>query len=191
MAALSVHPGEVYSRLTVLCRLKNDCRNRPVFLCRCRCGHEIAVRSNALRTGNTRSCGCLHTETIKETVVRCWRKQKGEAAFNAVLSSYQAGAAKRKLIFQLNREQFARLITAPCVYCGQQRTNNAHPPGTFGAFHYTGLDRVDNGAGYVLSNVVPCCKCCNRMKSKRSRTEFLAWVKKVYDKHYGHSQEKG
>ena len=34
--------------------------------CRCDCGNRILVTSNALRTGNTRSCGCLEHDMLIE-----------------------------------------------------------------------------------------------------------------------------
>lgn len=35
--------------------------NRSLWLCKCDCGTEHLVRNNNLRSGNTRSCGHLHT----------------------------------------------------------------------------------------------------------------------------------
>lgn len=32
--------------------------------CRCDCGAEVVVRVSMLKSGNTKSCGCLHRETI-------------------------------------------------------------------------------------------------------------------------------
>lgn len=50
--------GEVFGRLTVLYR--NGSKNRnAVWHCRCDCGNEVDVRSDALRNGQTNSCGCL------------------------------------------------------------------------------------------------------------------------------------
>lgn len=47
-------------------------------------------------------------------------------------------------------------------------------------FVRNGIDRVDSAQGYVLTNVVPCCKQCNRAKSDLSREEFLTWVERVH-----------
>ena len=37
-------------------------RSDILWLCRCDCGAEVVVRGNNLRSGATRSCGCLHRE---------------------------------------------------------------------------------------------------------------------------------
>ena len=39
----------------------------PRVLCSCDCGNEVTVRESALRSGNTKSCGCLHREVAAET----------------------------------------------------------------------------------------------------------------------------
>lgn len=47
-------------------------------------------------------------------------------------------------------------------------------------YYYTGLDREDNTLGYLYSNLVPCCKVCNRAKSTMTRAEFLTWIGRAH-----------
>ena len=55
--------GQVYGRLTARkCVGKNN-RNKSLWLCTCACGGTITVPSDYLTSGDTRSCGCLHSET--------------------------------------------------------------------------------------------------------------------------------
>jgi hypothetical protein len=54
-------PGDRYGRLTVLEEVGIRGKNR-VFLCRCDCGTEKVLRSDYLRGGDTKSCGCLRRE---------------------------------------------------------------------------------------------------------------------------------
>ena len=51
---------------------------------------------------------------------------------------------------------------------------------------YNGLDRVNNGLGYVEGNVVPCCETCNTAKQNLDLPAFFEWVQRVYE----HSVEK-
>lgn len=37
----------------------------PTWRCRCDCGKECTVNGNNLRTGRTRSCGCLRGDVIR------------------------------------------------------------------------------------------------------------------------------
>lgn len=59
--------GQVFHWLTVLCENGRDKYNRVLWLCRCKCGNEVTVCSNNLRSGNTTSCGCYHRECVVET----------------------------------------------------------------------------------------------------------------------------
>lgn len=50
--------GDKYGKLTVLGRAP-DAGGQAAWRCRCECGNETIVRMCDLRTGHTRSCGCL------------------------------------------------------------------------------------------------------------------------------------
>ena len=55
---------KIFGRLTVI---ENDRMEKGVrwALCLCECGKEIDARVSGLRSGNTRSCGCLYKDTRK------------------------------------------------------------------------------------------------------------------------------
>lgn len=48
----------VFGNLTALYRVENR-RGRTAWLCRCVCGNEVVVTNHSLRSGETKSCGCL------------------------------------------------------------------------------------------------------------------------------------
>ena len=53
--------GQVFGSLTVLRRAGSDHhRSEASWLCRCVCGAEKVIRSDKLRDGRTKSCGCLN-----------------------------------------------------------------------------------------------------------------------------------
>ena len=56
--------GKQFDRLIVIKKAYVKINNRPAWVCKCSCGNpnEIIVSGNHLRTGHTRSCGCLHRE---------------------------------------------------------------------------------------------------------------------------------
>lgn len=54
--------GDKYGRLTVLFLQPERKRKQKVWHCKCDCGNEIDVVQSALRSGNTKSCGCLAKE---------------------------------------------------------------------------------------------------------------------------------
>lgn len=53
--------GKKYGRLTVVKRVENQ-GNKPMWECLCDCGNVKNVRSDSLKNGNIKSCGCLSKE---------------------------------------------------------------------------------------------------------------------------------
>lgn len=58
--------GKRFGRLTVLDRAGTHVsaggQKKPLWLCRCDCGNEATVTSQDLKSGHTKSCGCLPTK---------------------------------------------------------------------------------------------------------------------------------
>lgn len=60
--------GEKYGRLTVVSRAPSRPPLRKAFWhCLCDCGRECITSTNALTTGNTKSCGCIAREGTRYT----------------------------------------------------------------------------------------------------------------------------
>lgn len=99
---------------------------------------------------------------------------------NRLFRKYKLDSKKRNVHFELSKEILDNLVKSNCTYCGS-------PPSNFLArksgegFAYNGIDRVDNNAGYTISNSVTCCKDCNFAKRFRTREQFLDWAKKLYE----------
>ena len=67
---VEVKIGEKFNRLTILKEVEKNKRGARQFLCRCDCDDEtlIVVPLNHLRSGHTKSCGCLKIEkAIKDS----------------------------------------------------------------------------------------------------------------------------
>ena len=58
--------GQVFDRLTVIKRVENANDGHARWLCQCSCGNTTIVSSNVLKKGNTKSCGCLNSETASK-----------------------------------------------------------------------------------------------------------------------------
>lgn len=62
--------GKKYCRLTVIDKEKKNKRNGDaVWMCRCDCGNYTAVDAYLLRSGQTKSCGCLRKEISRENAL--------------------------------------------------------------------------------------------------------------------------
>jgi len=121
-----------------------------------------------------RSCGCLQYNRVYTKAAGSGRKTHPDTNVyvNTVLSIYKSNANKRGIPFELSYSNFERLITSECVFCGSYRENVLIKEG-YENFPYTGIDRIDNTAGYTFENSVSCCRWCNRAKNNHSLEYFI------------------
>lgn len=73
--------GQRFGRLVVVSREPNRVRNngraKTVWLCQCDCGKERAVLAESLKSGATKSCGCLSVEMfVKRATTHGYTKDK-------------------------------------------------------------------------------------------------------------------
>lgn len=70
--------GQKFNHLTVIKR--DSSQERISWFCQCDCGNEelVSVRANNLKTGNTKSCGCLKGANLKERKIDLTGKQFGK-----------------------------------------------------------------------------------------------------------------
>ena len=66
--------GTRFGRLTVLHRAPRQPDGRARWVCRCVCGRESVVDGKSLRSGNTKSCGCLSADKARERMSSLNRK---------------------------------------------------------------------------------------------------------------------
>lgn len=62
---LTVNIGDRFGLLTVVARVEDGPRRQVRYLCRCDCGNELEILAGSLRTGATKSCGCLRRERMR------------------------------------------------------------------------------------------------------------------------------
>ena len=152
--------------------------SKAFWKCRCICNNEIVVLSEALRNGRTKSCGCKKGALISS---KSRLSNKGQAGFNRLLQRYKRQARSRNIKFNLSIEEFRKLTSSQCFFCNknpEQISNLADVQGMtqsgikFGAYKYNGIDRLNPNGDYEQTNVVACCKICNRIKSDMTLQEL-------------------
>lgn len=79
---------------------------------------------------------------------------------------YKNTAKKRGIEFKLTEEEFLLFWQKPCRYCGSEMIT-------------IGLDRVDSDMGYIIDNIVPCCRTCNWMKKNIPKEIFIEHCRKI------------
>jgi len=171
--------GQRFGRLTVIGRsYPNSKWREAMHLCKCDCGKKIIASGHNLRSGNTKSCGCLNKERSSESN----RINLGLGSMRARICNYKIDAKKRGHNFELTEEQFFKTTQKDCYYCGTKPNNISKYHNCNGSYIYNGLDRIDNNKGYLIDNVIPCCKFCNTAKSNLTLQEFKDWIKKVSER---------
>lgn len=60
--------GQKFGRLTVIGYSHSDHNNKSYWACVCECKNERKVQTSMLRSGRTRSCGCLQREKASKSI---------------------------------------------------------------------------------------------------------------------------
>jgi len=169
--------GQKFNKLTVVKYTGKDRKYNSRWDCICDCGEAKNTTLSNLKTGNTKSCGCDKVEVIQKmanarkiersSLIRLYRK-------------YKQGAKIRNYTFDLELDEFEKLTSSDCAYCGCPPTQMIETNGWQPVYMYNGIDRVNNARGYELDNCVPCCGLCNQMKMGMGVDEFLAHIERIY-----------
>ncbi len=172
--------GRVMGRWTVIKydgmkRYKNCDSSLRMWLCRCSCGVERSVGSLGLLNGRSKSCGCLKKELDKI------QKPDHYTIKIRLYREYKNNATKRGYSFSLSFDEFVLMLSKNCFYCNSNTLNQRKAEKLHSEYTYTGIDRIDNKQGYVIGNIVPCCKKCNVAKHTMSQNDFSEWIINVYN----------
>ena len=58
--------GQTFNLLTVICRVENTKWGTARWQCKCSCGNITTAHANHLKSGATKSCGCLHKKLLSK-----------------------------------------------------------------------------------------------------------------------------
>ncbi|SCC62096.1 Uncharacterized protein BCZB5J_05094 [Bacillus cereus] len=193
--------GKIFGRLTVVGKSSKRGKNGDMLWeCECSCGTKnlLHTRNNLLRTDGfkTVSCGCYRTEGL-HVKNREEDREKHIIKFlygKLKIRNKNKGFNNDEII---SLEVYKDIIIKPCKYCGIEKSNTTNDTknneynykikeryerkkvSEF-IFYHNGVDRIDSSKGYVIENVVPCCKYCNMAKMDNSEKVFLEWAESVY-----------
>lgn len=171
----SIKEGDKFGRLTIISYTDRQGK-KGEYKCLCECGSITYSRTWSLKSGKSESCGCL----MKEKASIRFKLPNNQGIINDLYRNYKKASERRKYDFNLTIEQFTLLIENKCFYCGI--VNSMTPYGNNKLkknYKYNGIDRIDNDKGYVIDNVVTCCKICNNSKSTLSIQEFKEWIIRI------------
>ena len=142
-----------------------DC-HEPVSLNRSRCSFHLR--------GNTKSVASYHKTdkgipNKKRRDAKC--KQRVRRTFGR-FSYVKSHAIRKGKTWTITKDQYEAIILNPCEYCKL--------PNNVGAG--VGLDRLNNGIGYEIGNIVSCCSLCNYTRGDRLTPDEMREVGKIIAK---------
>jgi len=104
-----------FGRLVAIKRVaNNDKHNKTQWLCKCDCGKETVVITSSLTGGLTKSCGCLHKESMSITGKKKVKKLDGQR-FGRLL------VLERDYEYQKKKNSCSAYWKCKCD-CGQEKT---------------------------------------------------------------------
>lgn len=170
----SYKQGDRFGRLVVI-SYTDRVGKKGEYKCLCDCGKITYPKTWALKSGRSKSCGCL----MKNLASTRFKLPENLGFINELYRNYKSSAEKRKYDFELDIQTFRNLIDSECYYCGD--IGSMQPYGFHKSinYNYNGIDRIDNKFGYIEGNVVACCKICNNAKSTLSIKDFKIWISKI------------
>lgn len=153
MGRKPIYNGERSGRLTVIrkagpVRLPSGYWETR-YRCECACGRQVTVRAMCLRRGHTRSCGCLHRESVKRNG-QARRKHGGSRSHPL----YVTWRSMRERCMNPNATGYANYGGRGIRICSRwdDFALFAVDVGEKPSPEHT-LDRIDNDGGYEPGNV--------------------------------------
>lgn len=157
--------GKSFGRLVVIRQSsQRDPSTKQVkWLCICNCGTKVRVRSDALRKGSTRSCGCLNIESIRKRLTLHGMSRSSE---------YKSLADAISRCYNPKHAQWEYYGGRGITVCKSWRLSNGKGFKNF--FRDMGprpkgkeIDRRNNNLGYSKSN----CRWVTRRKNHNNRRD--------------------
>ncbi len=182
-----LEPGTKVHDLTIVNATDKKYKDGSViYLCSCICGKQVEQPRSKLNGRKNKSCGCR--------VAASRQKPPGEVSFKVLHTSYKKRAEIDELEFKLTLEDFKKIVSQNCAYCGlepKKYNTYVHDGNKSRAIRQesvdrawikaNGIDRIDPDIGYILENCTPCCSQCNYAKSDYTKEEFLEHNKRLYN----------
>jgi hypothetical protein len=154
-----IKKGDKYNRLTAI---KFDYRNkqsRQFWLFKCSCGNKKVIRVDRVKTGNTKSCGCLNFEPT--------RIIHGMSCTN----TYRSWADMKSRCLNKNHKKYkywgGRGITICKEWLGKNGFQNFYKD-MGNKPKNKSLDRIDNNGNYCKEN----CRWVTIEKQNNNRRKY-------------------
>lgn len=148
--------NQKFSRLTAI---KRDVEKSQYWHCVCDCGNKCLIRSDCLKNGNTKSCGCLFTEMNKLS--------KNKRHGMTKTTEYTAWVNMRERCYNSNRPDWGNYGGRGIKVCDRWLESFENFFNDMGKKPHPNLtiERINNNGNYEPSN----CKWVTRFKQSNNQ----------------------
>ena len=161
--------GRRFGRLTVISESDND-KSKIMWLCKCDCGNDKIVAANDLKSGHTKSCGCLSAENR-----RLPKRTTHQMSRTRLYKEYVSMKTRCKPNYHNHNVYYDKGVSV----CEEW----AHPNGfnvfrdwalSHGYDDQLTLDRIDNDGNYEPEN----CRwiTMREQQNNRSNNVYIAYL---------------
>lgn len=158
-----------FGKLTVI-KVHHTTRDyKKYFTCKCGCGKSTVVLGVSLKNGNTKSCGCMKGSCLPNN----------QSTINRLIVKHKKKAEKKGVRYLITPEEVRTLVTSNCNICGTEPAINSSRKPHVHKFVHNDLSLINPTNGYVDGNVIPVCKSCYTLKGKKSRDEFISYIRSI------------
>jgi hypothetical protein len=148
--------GSVFGRLTVtksyLESLPNG-KHLNMSTCLCECGNEVNLKINTLRTGHTKSCGCLHDELFLKTAENYIKKRRVDSGRDPDIPIGDKNTQDRSLFVNTVGKETKERDDYTCLLCSTR--------GGWLESHHITLWSKDDENRFNPKNIATLCKDCH------------------------------